>query len=172
MAESFNRGELQAVAAGLYAHRRNFDRLFFTMAGAMYLAAFIAMDIFMALTMLQLNFGATDEFSTGPLVVIVGSGMFWAPIGAARLAQMRAMRKVRFLDDLEAVGITNDLESMRSAIGKVSANSGLLAAAYDVENAHFYFAGVSDAMKKYPWQRLATHPSPAARAKALSLSLD
>lgn len=168
MAGSFNRHELQAVAADLYAHRRGFDRLFFTMAGAMYLAAFVAADIFLVLNTLQWHFGATDEFSTGPLVVILSTGMLAAPLVAARLAQMRVMRKSRYLDDLEAVETTKDAESMVSALGKAGSVGALLIATYNIENSHCYFTGLNDPDRKFPWQRLATHPGPGLRAKAIA----
>lgn len=167
MADSFNRQELQAVAADLYAHRHGLDRLFFTMAGAMYLASFAAADVFLVLTTLQWHYGSETGFSGGPLVVILSSAMLGAPLAAARLAQVRAMRKVRFLDDLEAVGITMDLESMESALEKTAAAGALLDARYDIENAHFYFTGLNDPARRYPWQKLATHPPAAARVKAV-----
>jgi len=167
MVETLNRHELQSVAAHLYAHRHGFDRLFITMAGAMYLAAFIVADIFLALTALELRFDAGGGFSTGPLVVILSTGMLVAPLATARLAQAWAMRRVRFLDDLEAIGITNDPDSLRSALENVSATGILLDANFDLANVHFYFTTVNDPAKKYPWQRLATYPTPDARAKAI-----
>lgn len=47
-------------------------------------------------------------------------GLYTKILEQRRLAQVRAMRKIRFLDDLEAVEITKDPGSMESALEKAS----------------------------------------------------
>lgn len=167
MASGLNRHELQAVAAHLYAHRRDFERMFVTMAGAMYVAVFAAADLFLTLNVLNWNFGGSGDFSTGPLVVVLVLGMLAGPILAAALAQAHVMRRARLAADLEAVIITHDPQSLLSALEKFSGRTARLEASYRMSNAHFYFDTVRDPARKFPWQKPATHPRPEARIKAL-----
>lgn len=167
MVSAFTRHELQAVVAHLYAHRSNFEHMFITMVGAVYISVFAAADVFLILTTLNWNFGGSGDFATGPLVVILVMGMLYGPVAAAWLAQVYVLRHTRYFDDLTALKITHDPESLISALDKLSQNSARLEAIYDMAHAHFYFDNVKNPALKYPWQMLATHPRPAARAKAL-----
>lgn len=167
MAAGMTRQELQSVAAHLYAHRHNFERMFISMASAMYASLFAAADIFLLLNVLNWYFGSTGDFSTGPLVVILTLGMIVAPVLAVSLAQANVMRRTRFLDDLDAVEITKDPDSLISALDKLAANSERLQATYTMANVHFYFDSVSDPARRFPWQRLATHPPARVRMASL-----
>jgi heat shock protein HtpX len=167
MAEGMTRYEIQAVAAYLYAQQRNFERMFISMASAMYASLFIAADIFLLLNVLNWYFGGTGDFSTGPLVVVLTLGMIVAPVLAVSLAQATVVRRTVFLDDLGAVEITKDPESMISALEKLAAGRERLQAAYTMANIHFYFAAVEDPARRFPWQRLATHPAAKSRVAAL-----
>ena len=167
MVSKFNRHELQAVVAHLYSHGRNFEQMLITMVGAMYVAVFAAADVFLILTTLNWNYGGSGDFSTGPLVVMLVMGMLYGPVLASGLAQVLAMRHSRFYDDLKSLEISHDPESLISALEKISDNSSMLEASYDMSNAHFYFDAVRDPARRYPWQKLTTHPRPVARIKAL-----
>lgn len=164
---SLDRYELQGVAAHLYAHRRNFEQMLVSMAGAMYFAVFAGADFFLFLNMLNWHYGGSGDFSTGPLVVILTLAVALSPVAAARLAQLWVMRRTRFLDDLRALEITNDPDSLIGALEKLAGSPGKLEAHYNLSNIHFYFDSVTDPSKRYPWEKLPTHPSPAARIRAV-----
>ncbi|MHB0915063.1 MAG: M48 family metalloprotease [Thermoleophilia bacterium] len=167
MAAALRRQELQGVAASLYSHRRHFERMFAAMAGAMFLAAYAAADVFLLLNLLNWHYGGSGDFNTGPLVVVLALGILAAPMAAARLAQLAVMRRFRLLDDLGAIEITNDPESLITALEKLANSSDRLRARYGPASAHFFFAAVTDPEKRFPWQKLATHPAPEARVRAL-----
>jgi len=158
---ALNRHELQAVAAHLFAHERNFESMFVSTASAMYAAVFAGGDIFLLLNLANLYFGADGSFSTGPLVVLLTMMMLLAPVVAATMAQLYLIRRTRFVDDARAVEITKDPDSMVSALKKLAQGGERLRAAYSWTNVHFYFDAVDDPARKYPWQKLATHPAPA-----------
>lgn len=167
MAGAFGRNELQAVAAHLYARRGGFERLFAGMAAAMYLAVFITADLFLALTVLNWNYGGSGDFTTGPLVVLLAAGMLGPPVWAAALARAYILRRFCLLADLEALKITHDPESLMGVLAKLEDADARLTAAYDMANVWLYFESLDDPRRRYPWQRLATHPRPAARLNAI-----
>lgn len=167
MAASLNRQQLQGVAASLFAHLRNFDRMFISMVGAMYFSVFAAADIFLLLNALNWHYGGSGDFNTGPLVVLLVLGMLAAPLAASRLAQTLVMRRGRFGDDAAAVEITRDPESLIAALKLLAAGEGRLDAAANAANIHFFFAAVNDPVKKFNYQTVATHPSVKSRIRML-----
>jgi Zn-dependent protease with chaperone function len=172
MAAGLTRQELQAVAAHLYAHKKKFERMFISMASAMFASLFAAADVFLLLNVLNWYFGGTSGFSTGPLVVVLTLGMIVAPVLAISLAQVTVIRRTRFLDDLGAVEITKDPDSLISALEKLAAGGKRLQAPYTMANVHFYFDAVEDKNRRFPWQRLATHPPAKARIAALKAATE
>lgn len=169
MISELNRYELQAVVANLYSHRRNFEQMFVTMAGTMYIAVFATADLFLISSILYWNFGGSDTFSTGMIVLLV-MGMIAAPVLASGLAQVYVIRHARFLDDLKTLEITNDPENLISALETMSQFKARFEASYETSNAHFYFDAVKDPDRKFPWQRLASHPQLLARLKDLKVA--
>lgn len=61
--------------------------------GGMYLADFLAGDLFLMPTVLNWNWDGSGYFSTGLLVVILVMGMLYGPNLAASLACLQVMRR-------------------------------------------------------------------------------
>lgn len=165
---ALNRNELQGVVARLYAHRHNFERMFITMVAAMFFTIVVTADIFLLLNTLNWNYGGSGDFNTGPLVVVLTLGVIAGPLAAARLVQLAVMRRACLHDDITALEITRDPDSLMGALGKLAGTDAKLEATYDYTSVHYYFDAVRDRARKFPWQRLATHPAPAARRRHIA----
>lgn len=168
MTAALNRQELQAVAASLYAHLGNLDRLLVSMAGAMYFSVFAAADAFLVLNTLNWHFGGSSDFSTGPLVVILTLGMLAGPIVAARTAQTLVIRRTRYLDDAEGVELVKDPGSLIGALRLTAGSRQRLDAKYDLASVQFFFDAPVDRSKRFSAQLVPTHPSADARAAAVA----